>query len=169
MKPAVWIKGKEYWYEDTPYYDPEKKQIRHTSRYLGKNISGVPAKVRTEGILDPCIASMPTAAYTHANLLPLQGIIKELRIDEYLAGLAHEQVVDNTVLDVFFIVVKLAGSSSSFLRHRRTSAARCRRTVLRLNLISRAIWLIFSPWLFTIAHQEKVPHLQHCRRPQACA
>jgi len=31
MKPIVQIKkikGKEYWYEDTPYYDPEKKQIR---------------------------------------------------------------------------------------------------------------------------------------------
>jgi len=28
MKPIVWIKkikGKECWYEDTPYYGPEKK------------------------------------------------------------------------------------------------------------------------------------------------
>ncbi len=63
------------------------------TRYLGKNINGVPVKVRTEGIPGPCIASVPTAAYTHGNLLPLQDIIKELRIDEHLAGLAHEREV----------------------------------------------------------------------------
>jgi len=92
MKPIVRIKkikGKEYWYEDTPYYDPEKKQIRHKSRYLGKNINGIPVKVRTEGA--PGIAAVPTEAHTHGNLLPLQDIIRELRIDEYLAGLTHEQ------------------------------------------------------------------------------
>ncbi len=96
MKPVVRIKkikGKEYWYEDTPYYDPDKKQIRHTSRYLGKNINGSPVKMRTEGIPDPSIAAIPIAAYTHGNLLPLQDIIRELRIDEYLAGLAHEREV----------------------------------------------------------------------------
>ncbi len=41
MKPKARIKrinGKEYWYEDTPYYDPETKRIRRTSRYLGKNM-----------------------------------------------------------------------------------------------------------------------------------
>ena len=92
MKPIVrikTIKGKEYWYEDTPYYDPEKKQIRHKSRYLGKNINGTPVKVRTEGI--PGIAAVPTEAHTHGNLLPLLDIIRELRIDAYLAELTHER------------------------------------------------------------------------------
>jgi len=40
MKSTIRIKtinGKEYWYEDIPYYDKEKKQIRHRSKYLGKN------------------------------------------------------------------------------------------------------------------------------------
>lgn len=90
MKPIVrikTIKGKEYWYEDTPYYDPEKKQIRHKSRYLGKNVNGIPVKVRTEGISG--IAAVPTEAHTHGNLLPLLDIIHELRIDEYLAGLTR--------------------------------------------------------------------------------
>lgn len=92
MKPIVrikTIKGKEYWYEDTPYYDPEKKQIRHKSRYLGKNVNGIPVKVRTEGISG--IAAVPTEAHTHGNPLPLLNIIHELRIDEYLAGLTRER------------------------------------------------------------------------------
>ncbi|MDI6719125.1 MAG: IS1634 family transposase [Methanomicrobiales archaeon] len=92
MKPIVRIKqinGKEYWYEDTPYYDPEKKQIRQKSRYLGKNINGSPVKVRSEPV--PGIASVPKAAYTHGNLLPLHQIVQELRMDEYLGDLATEE------------------------------------------------------------------------------
>lgn len=72
MKPIIRIKkinGKEYWYEDSPYYDPEKKQIRQKSRYLGKNINGAPVKVRTEGAISPSIAAVPKQAYTHGNLL----------------------------------------------------------------------------------------------------
>jgi hypothetical protein len=38
------IHGQEYLYEITPYYDKEKKQIRQKSRYLGKNVNGVPQK-----------------------------------------------------------------------------------------------------------------------------
>ncbi len=94
MKPIVRIKkinGKEYWYEDAPYYDPEKKQIRHKSRYLGKNINGTPVKVRTEGAIGPSIAAVPKQAYTHGNLLPLQKIIQEFHIDKYLGQLSSER------------------------------------------------------------------------------
>ena len=42
------IHGQEYLYEITPYYDKEKKQIRQKSKYLGKNINGVPVKVRSK-------------------------------------------------------------------------------------------------------------------------
>ena len=51
MKAKVRIKkinGIEYWYEDTPYYDREKKQIRHKSKYLGKNIDNQIVRVRQE-------------------------------------------------------------------------------------------------------------------------
>lgn len=92
MKPTVRIKrikGKEYWYEDTPYYDPKTKQIRHTSRYLGKNIDGKPVKVRTE-MVGTSITSIPTQAYSHGSFLPLQAIISELRLDEYLSSLTSE-------------------------------------------------------------------------------
>jgi hypothetical protein len=49
MKPTLRIKkinGIEYWYEDIPYYDKEKKQIRHKSKYVGKNVNGKPVRVR---------------------------------------------------------------------------------------------------------------------------
>ena len=42
------INGQEYIYEITPYYDKEKKQIRQKSKYLGKNVNGVPVKVRSQ-------------------------------------------------------------------------------------------------------------------------
>ena len=49
MKSTLRIKkidGIEYWYEDIPYYDKEKKQIRHRSKYVGRNINGKPVRVR---------------------------------------------------------------------------------------------------------------------------
>ena len=42
------INGQEYLYEITPYYDKEKKQIRQKSKYLGKNVNGVPIRVRSQ-------------------------------------------------------------------------------------------------------------------------
>ena len=50
MKPTRRIKvknGIEYWYEETPYYDKEKKQIRHRSKYLGRNVGGQPVRMRS--------------------------------------------------------------------------------------------------------------------------
>ncbi|WP_449405513.1 IS1634 family transposase [Methanofollis tationis] len=99
MKPLIRIKrikGKEYWYEDTPYYDPETKQIRHKSRYLGKNIDGKPVKVRTEPA-GASIASVPTNAYSHGPFLPLLAIIKDLHLDEYLSSLTSE-IETNVIL-----------------------------------------------------------------------
>ena len=93
MKPIRRIKkinGIEYWYEDVPYYDPVKKQTRHTSNYLGKNVNGVPVKVRTEGIPGPSISAVPKEAFTYGNLLPIQQIIRDLHLDEYLSTLASK-------------------------------------------------------------------------------
>lgn len=53
MKPFQRIKkinGNEYLYEITPYYDPVKKIIRQKSKYLGKNVNGVPFKVHSQGV-----------------------------------------------------------------------------------------------------------------------
>jgi hypothetical protein len=35
IRPKI-INGIEYYYEITPYYDPEKKTVRQKSKYLGK-------------------------------------------------------------------------------------------------------------------------------------
>ncbi|VVB89566.1 Uncharacterised protein [uncultured archaeon] len=40
------IKGKECIYEITPYYDPETKTVKQRSKYLGKNVTGKPIKIR---------------------------------------------------------------------------------------------------------------------------
>ena len=83
------INGIEYWYEDIPYYDKEKKQIRHKSKYLGRNVNGEPVRVRdalnsSENI---CPVSKPLKAYNYGELLPLQWITDELKIGEYLGDL----------------------------------------------------------------------------------
>lgn len=69
------INGIEYLYEDTPYYDREKKQIRHRSKYLGKNVDGTPKKVRSK---------LPHTVYNYGELLPLLDIIRELGLERHL-------------------------------------------------------------------------------------
>jgi len=97
MKSTLRIKkinGIEYWYEDTPYYDSEKKQIRHRSKYVGRNINGKPVRIRdtlnsNDEISLP--SSKPIKAYNYGELLPLQKITDELRIGEYLGDLFNEK------------------------------------------------------------------------------
>lgn len=99
MKSTIRIKkinGKEYWYEDIPYYDKEKKQIRHKSKYLGKNIDGQPVKVRNNEMIPVRMSasSAPKAAYNHGNLLPLQSITQELSIQASLEEFFTETETD---------------------------------------------------------------------------
>ncbi len=94
MKPTRRIKvknGIEYWYEKTPYYDKEKKQIRHKSKYLGRNIDGqlvrmrsAPAEVKakTKKKLAPARSS-----FDYGSIFTLQKIMEELSIDRYLQEL----------------------------------------------------------------------------------
>lgn len=78
MKSCVRVKrinGIEYLYEDTPYYDKEKKQIRHHSKYMGKNVDGEAKKVRSK---------LPHTIYNYGELLPFLDIIRELGIERHL-------------------------------------------------------------------------------------
>lgn len=100
MRSTVRIKkinGIEYWYEDIPYYDKEKKQIRHKSKYLGKNIDGQPVKVRSDTMIPARMSasSAPKAAYNHGNLLPLQSITQELSIQSTLEEFLNETETDS--------------------------------------------------------------------------
>ena len=70
------IKGNEYFYEITPYYDPKSKKIRHKSKYLGKNIDGKPVKVRE---------NLPRNCYNYGDILLFESLIDELNIREILS------------------------------------------------------------------------------------
>jgi transposase len=72
------ISGQEYLYEITPYYDKEKKQIRQKSKYLGKNVNGIPVRVHSQG-------QIPKKVLSHGELIPLLKIIKDLELERILS------------------------------------------------------------------------------------
>jgi hypothetical protein len=69
------INGQEYLYEITPYYDKEKKQIRQKSKYLGKNVEGVPVKVRSQ-------EKVPKKVLSHGEFVPFKKIIEDLELEK---------------------------------------------------------------------------------------
>jgi hypothetical protein len=102
MKSTLRIKkinGIEYWYEDIPYYDKEKKQIRHKSKYVGRNVNGKPVRLRdalnSSDEISSDETSLPSSkpinAYNYGEFLPLQKITDELKIGEYLGDLFNEK------------------------------------------------------------------------------
>ena len=80
------INGHEYIYEITPYYDKEKKQIRQKSKYLGKNVNGVPVRVRSQD-------KMPKKVLSHGEFVPLQKIAEDLKLAEILSSVLPEREV----------------------------------------------------------------------------
>ena len=102
------INGKEYWYEDIPYYDKEKKQIRHKSKYLGKNIEGQPVRVRDKEMIpvELTASSAPKAAYTHGNLIPLEKIVQELGIYQGLEHFLNEIEIETLLALAYNRVVR---------------------------------------------------------------
>jgi len=69
------IKGKEYLYEITPYYDKKTKKIRHKSKYLGKYENGKLIRPKKP---------LPRVVYSYGEFIPYLHIFKELGIDEIL-------------------------------------------------------------------------------------
>lgn len=69
------IKGKEYLYEITPYYDKKTKKIRHKSRYLGKYEDGKVVRPKKP---------FPRLVYSYGEFIPYLYILKELEINEIL-------------------------------------------------------------------------------------
>ena len=72
------INGQEYLYEITPYYDKEKKQIRQKSKYLGKNVNGVPVRVRSQ-------EKIPKKVLSHGEFVPLKKITEDLELEKILS------------------------------------------------------------------------------------
>ena len=97
MKPARRIKKKngiEYWYEETPYYDKEKKQIRHKSKYLGRNIDGQPVQMRKASAETKEKAKKKTitakSSYDYGSIMILQSIADDLGLNRYLEKLLSD-------------------------------------------------------------------------------
>lgn len=94
MEPARRIKKKngiEYWYEETPYYDIEKKQIRHKSKYLGRNVDGQPVRMRSASseVKEKAKKKLATikSSYEYGSIHILQSITEELGLNHYLENL----------------------------------------------------------------------------------
>ena len=87
------LNGIEYWFEETPYYDTEKKQIRHKSKYLGRNIDGHPVRMRTASDeVKNAIKAIPgiKSSYECGSITLLDSIMKDLKLDRYLQDLVTE-------------------------------------------------------------------------------
>jgi transposase len=78
--------GQEYLYEITPYYDKEKKQIRQTVKYLGKNVDGRPVRVRET-------AKKPRTVLSYGEFQPLINIVEELGLE----GILEEEISSRDV------------------------------------------------------------------------
>jgi len=94
MKPTRRIKKKngiEYWYEETPYYDKEKKQIRHKSKYLGRNIDGQPVQMRKASAETKEKAKKKTitakSSHDYGSIMILESIAEDLGLNRYLEEL----------------------------------------------------------------------------------
>lgn len=83
--------GIEYWYEETPYYDKEKKQIRHKSKYLGRNVDGQPVRMRSApDEIKEKTKKKPVAvksSFDYGSIFVLQAIMDELNLDRHLSSL----------------------------------------------------------------------------------
>ena len=94
MQPTRRIKvknGIEYWYEETPYYDKDKKQIRHKSKYLGRNVDGQPVRMRSapDEVKEKTKKKTTEvkSSFDYGSIFVLQSIMEELNLDRYLADL----------------------------------------------------------------------------------
>lgn len=87
MKKFTRIKEKgsrQYAYEITPYYDPETKNTKQKSKYLGVYKDGEIKRVRTK---------MPIGAFDYGEFVPLIRIIEELGIEDKLGSILAERQV----------------------------------------------------------------------------
>jgi len=96
VQPTRRIKRKngiEYWYEETPYYDKEKKQIRHKSKYLGRNIDGQPVQMRSApDEIKAKTKNKPIFArssFDYGSIRVLQAVMEELHLDRYLLDILN--------------------------------------------------------------------------------
>ena len=71
-----------------PYYDKEKKQIRHKSKYLGRNVDGQPVRMRSapDEVKEKTKKKPPAikSSFDYGSIFVLQSIMEDLNLDRYL-------------------------------------------------------------------------------------
>lgn len=72
------IKGREYAYEITPYYDPKSKNTKQKSKYLGVYENGEVVRKRSK---------IPKCVFDYGVLVPFLDIIRRMRLDEILGSM----------------------------------------------------------------------------------
>jgi hypothetical protein len=114
MKPTLRIKkinGIEYWYEDVPYYDKEKKQIRHKSKYVGRNVNGKPVRVRN------VLNSNDNIAMERLNAEKAISATDELnalinQIETYIDGGKHSSTEGKVLIDAANCVINILSNQN---------------------------------------------------------
>lgn len=85
MKPFIrikTIKGRNYAYEITPYYDPKTKNTKQKSKYLGVYENG--EIVRKQSKIPKCV-------FDYGVFVPFMDIIRKMKLDEILESLVSSQ------------------------------------------------------------------------------
>jgi len=93
------IKGIDYLYEITYYYDKTSKRTRQHSRYLGKAVDGKPVKVRE-------ISGVPKMALNYGEFLPCFATAEEYDLKRRLSHYLTEKEVDAVLTLTFNRVLR---------------------------------------------------------------
>lgn len=80
--------GRQYAYEITPYYDPETKNTKQKSRYLGVYEDGKIVRKRSR---------IPKCVFDYGELVPFLNIIEDMKLDTILRSELSEKHA-NTIL-----------------------------------------------------------------------
>lgn len=90
-------KGKQYAYEITPYYDPETKNTKQKSRYLGVYEDGKIIRKRSK---------IPKCVFDYGDLVPFLNIIGDMKLDVILKSELSDKHADTILTLALNRVVK---------------------------------------------------------------
>ena len=102
MKPFIRkkkIKGHEYLYEITPYFDEISGKWKQKTKYLGRNIDGAPVRKtripKTGGV------------YDFGQYIPAHWAIREYKLYEaHLSCFSHEEVSLLLVMTLYRLIIR---------------------------------------------------------------
>ena len=69
------VNGQVYVYERTPYYDRTLKNTKYHYKYVGKEVDGVPRRVRSD---------LPRRSLVSGPFIPIMRVVSDMRIEDIL-------------------------------------------------------------------------------------